>query len=249
MPALEGTTSSDVLAKHLNALHCSRKAFIKCEADEKIRRALRYNIRAVEEVFHPGDRVFYKKDGNMRWFGPAKVVFQDGRIVFVRHGGVYVRVSVNRLQKNTESDVDNVDEEKLTENEQYERLQGNDASHLKHHADEDVENICGNEELQELEVAIDDTVEQNEVNNDESFIDNAVRTNEKLSIHDVSSNKMIIQNEEIRLKRNDMIKYRLDESDKWEYATVLGRAGKATGKISITIIYVIQVLKCKNVLI
>ena len=31
--------------------------------------------------------------------GPGKVVFQDGRVVFVRHGGIFVRVSPNRLIK------------------------------------------------------------------------------------------------------------------------------------------------------
>ena len=34
-----------------------------------------------------------------RWLGPASVVFQDGKVVFVRHRGVFVRVSPNRLSK------------------------------------------------------------------------------------------------------------------------------------------------------
>ena len=34
--------------------------------------------------------------------GPGKVVFQDGKIVFVRHGSVLVRVSVNRIVKKGE---------------------------------------------------------------------------------------------------------------------------------------------------
>ena len=29
----------------------------------------------------------------------ASVVFQDGKVVFVRHGGIFVRVSPNRLGK------------------------------------------------------------------------------------------------------------------------------------------------------
>ena len=54
---------------------------------------------ASEQVFENGDRVFYKREGKERWLGPGKVVFQDGKVVFVRHGGVFVRVSPNRLQK------------------------------------------------------------------------------------------------------------------------------------------------------
>ena len=43
--------------------------------------------------------VHYKRDGSTKWLGPGKVIFQDGRLVFVGHGGVYVRVSTNRLIK------------------------------------------------------------------------------------------------------------------------------------------------------
>ena len=99
LPAMEGTTSSEVFAKHLNALHAARKIFIESEANERIRRDLRHKVRASEQVFENGDRVFYKREGKERWLGPGKVVFQDGKVVFVRHGGVFVRVSPNRLQK------------------------------------------------------------------------------------------------------------------------------------------------------
>ena len=58
LPALEGTTSNEVFAKHLNALHAARKIFIQTEADAMIRRALRNNVRASEQIFENGDRVF-----------------------------------------------------------------------------------------------------------------------------------------------------------------------------------------------
>ena len=44
-------------------------------------------------------RVLYKREGHDRCLGPGKVVFQDGKIVFVRHGGKFVRVAPNRLIK------------------------------------------------------------------------------------------------------------------------------------------------------
>ena len=95
--ALHGSTSSEMLAMHLNALHSARKAFITSEADERIKRALRSKIRASEQIFNSGDRVFYKREGREKWLGPAKVVCQDGKVIFIRHGGVFVRVSPNRL--------------------------------------------------------------------------------------------------------------------------------------------------------
>ena len=62
LPALQGVTTSEIL-KHLDAMHSARKAFVKCEADEKICRALRHLIRATVETFNPGDSIFYKKEG------------------------------------------------------------------------------------------------------------------------------------------------------------------------------------------
>ena len=108
IPALDGTTTSETFAKHLNTLHASRKAFIDTEANERIRRALRAKVRAAEQIYTNGDMVFYKREGKEKWLGPGKVVFQDGKEVFVRHGSVFVRVSPNRLCKinSVESDED-----------------------------------------------------------------------------------------------------------------------------------------------
>ena len=98
-PALEGRTSSEMIAKHLNALHAAWQNYVQMEADERIRRALRSKIRVSEQVFATGDLVFYKREGYDRWLGPAKVVCQDNKIIFVRHGSSLVRVSANRLIK------------------------------------------------------------------------------------------------------------------------------------------------------
>ena len=96
-PGLNESTSSEVFAKHLNSLQSSREAYIKTENAERIKRALRHKIRTSQQIFHHGEKVYYKRDKAERWLGPGKVMFQDGKIVFVRHGNVYVRVSVNRL--------------------------------------------------------------------------------------------------------------------------------------------------------
>ena len=59
LPALQGSASSEVFAQHLNDLHADRRAFIQTEADERVRRAIRNKVRASEQVFKHGDRVFY----------------------------------------------------------------------------------------------------------------------------------------------------------------------------------------------
>ena len=107
LAALEGTSISRTFADHLSYLHQSRKLFIGCEADERIRRALRNKVRAAEEVYWYGDKVMYKREQNERWIGPAKVLFQDGKVVWVRHGEYIVKVSPTRLQKASNIDTGN----------------------------------------------------------------------------------------------------------------------------------------------
>ena len=99
LPALDASTSSEILATDLNALHAAREAFIQSESSEGIRRALRCKIRASEEKYEHGEWVYYQREGQEKRLGPGKVVFKDGKVVFVRHGGVFVRVSPNRLVK------------------------------------------------------------------------------------------------------------------------------------------------------
>ena len=75
LPALEGSTCSETLAQHLNAMHATRRAYLETEANERIRRALRGKIRAAEDIYEQGDIVYYKREGRGRWLGPATVVF------------------------------------------------------------------------------------------------------------------------------------------------------------------------------
>ena len=44
-------------------------------------------------------RCITKRPDNEEWKGPGRIIGQDGKIVFVRHGGVVVRVHVCWLQK------------------------------------------------------------------------------------------------------------------------------------------------------
>ena len=41
--------------------------------------------------------MYYKKEKSDKWLGPGRVVCQDGKVIFVRHGGEYYRASPNRL--------------------------------------------------------------------------------------------------------------------------------------------------------
>ena len=99
LPAQNGVTSSELIASHLNSLHAARKRFIETEVDEKLQRAHRHKtITATSLVYQNGDQVYYKKNDSQYWKGPATVIGIDNKQVFIRHGGIYVRVNTCNLQ-------------------------------------------------------------------------------------------------------------------------------------------------------
>ena len=91
-----------LMQDHLNALHAARAAFISCENDERIRGALKSNVRGSGEVkYLTGDEVFYKRYDAVQWHGQdgqGTVIGQINQQVLVKHGCFYVRVHPCRLQ-------------------------------------------------------------------------------------------------------------------------------------------------------
>ena len=80
-------------------MYAVRRSFVKAESCDKIKRALRHPVRASEEFFKNGEKVFYKRDDGKRWHGPGKVVGQLGTVVFVIHGSRLIRCTSCRVIK------------------------------------------------------------------------------------------------------------------------------------------------------
>ena len=94
LPALESVTSSKILADHLDAITAARRGFVEAKASSKVKRALARKIRpATSLVYETGDKVFYKRNDSDKWRGPATVIGKEKHQVFVKHGGIYVRVN------------------------------------------------------------------------------------------------------------------------------------------------------------
>ena len=95
---MTGEKTSQLLESNLKALHAAREAFIQAESSAKIKRALNTNTRTYsDQVYTSGDLVYYKRQQEEKWRGPAKVLGQDGQFVLLKHGGYYVRVHPCRL--------------------------------------------------------------------------------------------------------------------------------------------------------
>ena len=74
-PRLESQTSSEIIANHLNVMHAARTAFIKLEACEKLRRAMRAKTRtATSLIYETGDIVYFKQEKSNLWKGPGTVI-------------------------------------------------------------------------------------------------------------------------------------------------------------------------------
>ena len=98
LPALETKPATPIIGMHIAALHSARQAFISAESSEKIKRALRKQTRQWEHNYQIGDNVYYKRDDDKRWKGPAKVLGQDGPVVFLRQGSDYIIAHLCRIQ-------------------------------------------------------------------------------------------------------------------------------------------------------
>ena len=98
LPALEGVSTSEVVADNLNVMHGARKQFIACESLEKVRRALCHQVRtSIAQTYKNADAVLYKRNLCDRWLGPGTVIAWEHKQVLVKHGGTYVRVYPFRL--------------------------------------------------------------------------------------------------------------------------------------------------------
>lgn len=99
IPALESGDYCKSYSKIVAAMHTAREEFTKSEASEKIKRALRHNIRVSNQAFNAGEKVFYRKEGLEHWQGPATVIGQDGKVVIIKHASHMLRTSPSRLLK------------------------------------------------------------------------------------------------------------------------------------------------------
>ena len=102
-----GVTETKLVGEHIATLHAARDAFIAAESSDKFRRTLRKQTQKTREFYEINDNVCYKRDSDIKWKGPAKVIGQDDPVVFLHHSGFVVKVNCNHLQKTDKTLSDN----------------------------------------------------------------------------------------------------------------------------------------------
>ena len=98
LPAMSNKDLGIIVAENIKAMQSARENFIKSESSEKIKRALTHNIRtSSESVFRANEKVFFKRNDDRKWRGPAKVIGQDGKILLLKYDNQVVRAHVSRV--------------------------------------------------------------------------------------------------------------------------------------------------------
>ena len=121
----EGESEVNIVRENLNAMHKARETFVRNESCNKIRIALNKRVREhrIEEAVL-GDEVFYKREMESEWRGPAKVVGVTGKIVIVKHGESLREVSRVHITRIQGKEINEEDRKKEMEKEiRYENME------------------------------------------------------------------------------------------------------------------------------
>jgi len=201
-PALEGSTSSSVIAEHLNAIATARKAFIQAQTSAKLRKALNHPVREYADVkYQTGDNVYYKLPDDRRWQGPATVIGADGKVIMLRHGSVIRRVHPCRLQLVNGTSNDKLSNETVNTSNEDETIIPQDG-------------MSPSTQLSSITQEEEATLTQETVPNQPAEVGPTVQS----QVHKSS----------ILPRKNQSVDFRYDDSD-WNKVKILGPAGKKGG--------------------
>ena len=99
-PALSSENDyAEIVERNLKAQRSARIAHVQSESSERVRRALNKNIRTSGDIkYVNGDSVYFRKNKENKWKGPASVIGQDGQLVLVKLQSSWYRVHPCNLQ-------------------------------------------------------------------------------------------------------------------------------------------------------
>ena len=219
-PAMKEHVVADIVRDNLNAMHSAREEFVKFESNEKLRRALRHNVRPSDvSNINNGDSVFYKRADSSEWHGPGAIIGRDGKVFLVRHGGVYVRVHTCRLVK-VPHVRERVEENKFSNvvNPSIDRTSKDTvATNSQENSDCDCTDNQVNGDSQRLEYGI-------------AEVQNDLQLDVSNSPYESDYQHPTEKEKPVKVKVGHRIRGVLDESGENFTGRVMSRAGKASGK-------------------
>ena len=248
-PALEPPSGSDLVRTHLNAMHSARQAFIQNESSEKLKRALLHQVRPSGEKFCSGDVVLYRRHQDDKWRGPGVVIGQENKQILVKHGGVYYRCHASTVVRDTGEphEPSNIGRKSLSAESISNPAPGKQKLEKSGSVPipESIEDSDDEEQNSEKHTLSDSDVASGEVSHKQSVavppaggLDEVMGSGPEPSSpaqatrdsNAVANDGIIVRDKPSLPRGKSRITYVLRDSSDWKSATVLGRAGKATGK-------------------
>ena len=132
-----GDCESDLVEKHLTARRVSRLKFLECESNYKLNRVIRSKGRYQDKTrYVSGDRVYYKREAQKSWLGPATVIGSMDNQVLVKHGGGLIRVHPCKLMLKNSSPIGNEKEIESRVTEESHRIERTEDSEDSDHEED-----------------------------------------------------------------------------------------------------------------
>ena len=213
-PAYDNYTKSKCFADNLNAMHLAREEFIKAESSLSLKKALRSKVHPRGEGIVEGDMIYYKKNngisGKRLWSGPSKVVSTNGKKLFIDQGarlGTVCRDDAVIVGKEFWR-MDNMENENATQEED-----DSISPHVFNQSSTDSDS-------HEHDFADETPAEVNNDDQENTTKEVGVHT-ENVQFHPNFSHKDI--------RKDDWIRYSVDDASEKEIVKVVSRGGKASG--------------------
>ena len=230
LPALEGVSSSKIIADNLNALAAAKEAFIKAEISGKLRKALAHPVRSyVDAVYKRGDLVYYKICVGARkferWEGPATVIGVEGKsVVVIKIGNTVRNVHPRNVQH----------VERPLQGKVFPNSESSDPGDDRHRERVEVEKPQSSKASQNADSGgvreVSAETGEESADDDSAKIpqaDTVLGSSDTAGISGTVGNR---HSDAVNLPiRSAKVRYRSEPAGDWTEVSVLGRAGKATG--------------------
>ena len=94
----EEEVDSRTVQKRINLMQKAREAFTKVDNSNRLKRAMRVQPSQLEK-YETGEMLCYRFGTDPRWFGPGRVIGQENKVIYIKHGGHIISTSQSRVYR------------------------------------------------------------------------------------------------------------------------------------------------------
>ena len=236
LPGFEDVPESSAAGIHIAALHSARQAFIEAESSQKIKTALKKQLRLPSKSsYQIGDQVFYYRETGgktkEKWRGPGKVIGQDGQVVVIRHGARTIkahlcRVTPVKMNETTEDLVTNAELQSSNTCKSIKPIDKTAQQTAEIYSSDSDDGVTNDNLTRNLETSPDTPSSSDEHNDEPSSNVQDNNTNSQSNLWKTSGRS---GSRTLQLRRGQCISFDNEDGITCQ-AQIMGRSGKATGK-------------------